>query len=140
MKSPDLAEKLARTVRDTRTKEREAEEQIASAVQESATHRELWYAKASNTLQVVHVQQCGFSDVLGQISKNLRAFRDLFKPSVVAVLTPQLLCPSALLVFPVPRALLVLLAPNCWKLAQLFKEMNISLWEKEIHRRRAWCE
>ena len=87
MNAPDWAKKLAQTTKANRSKERKAEEQIASAVQESAAHRELWDANASDNLEIIHGEECGFSDALGQISKHM------FKPSVVAVSAPQASCP-----------------------------------------------
>ena len=93
MKAPDLAEKLARTAKANKSKERKAEEEIASAAHESTTYLELWDAKASDIPQLLHVQERGFYNALGEIAQNVRAFRDLFKPSHAAPLS----CSPALL-------------------------------------------
>ena len=90
MKAEKFAEKLARTAKAIKSEEREAEEQIASAAHESATYRELWDTEASATLQMLYVQERGFSNALGEISKHLKVFRDL-RTSSASALPPSCL-------------------------------------------------
>ena len=63
MRAPDLAKNLARTTKAAKSKEREAEEEIASATHRSTTYTELWDADAYATLQMLYVQECCFSNI-----------------------------------------------------------------------------